>query len=87
MGTRSIPVSYPAFAGGEARLQRATPAVQVPAGGATTKVVLSRVEIINQPNPLDTVAQSYQGGAVVTLDFTSEVERAKAARSTCPTTT
>jgi len=42
---------------------------------------------INQPNPLDSAAQSYQGGAVVTLDFTPEVERPKAAGSTCPTTT
>jgi hypothetical protein len=43
--------------------------------------------VINQPNPLDTVAQSYQGGAVVTLDFAAEVERPKATGSTCPTTT
>jgi hypothetical protein len=43
--------------------------------------------VINQPNPLDTVAQSYQGGAVVTLDFAPEVERPKATGSTCPTTT
>lgn len=50
-------------------------------------VALSEAEIIIQPNPLDSVAQSYQGGAVVTLDFTAEVERPKAARSTCPTTT
>ncbi|WGR73728.1 MULTISPECIES: hypothetical protein [unclassified Bradyrhizobium] len=44
-------------------------------------------EIFKQPNPLDSLAQSYQGGAVVALDFTPEVERPKAARSTCPTTT
>jgi hypothetical protein len=43
--------------------------------------------VITQPNPLDSAAQSYQGGAVVTLDFTPEVERPKATGSTCPTTT
>lgn len=43
--------------------------------------------VIFQPNPLDSFAQSYQGGAVVTLDFALEVERPKAAGSTCPTTT
>jgi hypothetical protein len=43
--------------------------------------------IINQPNPLDSAAQSYQGGAVVTLDSTPEVERPKATGSICPTTT
>ena len=43
--------------------------------------------IIHQSNPLDSAAQSYQGGAFVTLDFTPEVERPKAARSICPTTT
>ncbi|MCP3409990.1 hypothetical protein [Bradyrhizobium sp. CCGB01] len=43
--------------------------------------------VISQPNPLDFAAQSYQGGAVVTLDFTLEVERPKAAGSICPTTT
>jgi hypothetical protein len=48
---------------------------------------LSGPEIIDQPNPLDSVAQSYQGGAVVTLDLAPEVERPKAARRNCPTTT
>ena len=43
--------------------------------------------ITNQPNPLDTAVQSYEGGAVVTLDFTPEAERRKAVRSTSPTTT
>jgi hypothetical protein len=43
--------------------------------------------VITQPNPLDSAAQSYQGGAVVTLDFAPEVERPKATGSTCPTTT
>ena len=45
------------------------------------------VEIMKQPNLLDSVAQSYQGGAFVALDFTPEEERPKAARSTCATTT
>ena len=40
-----------------------------------------------QPNPLDFVAQSYEGGAVVALDFTAEEARPKAGNSTCPTTT
>ncbi|WP_247989963.1 hypothetical protein [Bradyrhizobium sp. 186] len=40
-----------------------------------------------QPNPLDSVAQPYQGGAVVALDFTLEEARPKAACSICPTTT
>ncbi|MET4524973.1 hypothetical protein HAP41_0000015740 [Bradyrhizobium barranii subsp. apii] len=43
--------------------------------------------IIHQSNPLDSAAQSYQGGAFVTLDFTPEVERPKAACSIGPTTT
>ena len=51
------------------------------------RVALSRADITNQPNPLDSAAQSYEGGAVAALDFTPEVERPKAARSTCPTTT
>ncbi|MGY4286879.1 hypothetical protein ACVWXO_006099 [Bradyrhizobium sp. LM2.7] len=42
---------------------------------------------MKQPNPLDLAVQSYQGGAFVTLDFTREEERPKAARSICPTTT
>lgn len=51
------------------------------------KVALSGAETINPPNPLDSDAQSYEGGAVVTLDFAPEVERPKAARRNCPTTT
>lgn len=50
-------------------------------------VAQSRADITNQPNPLDSATQSYEGGAVAVLDFTPEVERPKAARSTCPTTT
>ncbi|MDE5443710.1 hypothetical protein GWG65_20115 [Bradyrhizobium sp. CSA207] len=46
-----------------------------------------REGIMKQPNPLDLAVQSYQGGAFVTLDFTPEGERPKAARSNCPTTT
>ncbi|MBR0713002.1 NAD(P)-dependent oxidoreductase [Bradyrhizobium liaoningense] len=44
-------------------------------------------EIMKQPNPLDSIAQSYQGGAFVTLDFTPEEERPKAVHSICATTT
>ena len=44
-------------------------------------------EIMKQPNPLDSVALSYQGGVFVALDFTPEEKRPKAARSICPTTT
>jgi len=50
-------------------------------------IALSLAEIANQPNSLDTAAQPYEGGAVATLDFTLEVERRKAVRSTSPTTT
>jgi hypothetical protein len=51
------------------------------------KLAPSLAAIIHQSNPLDSAAQSYQGGAVVTLDFALEVERPKAARRNCPTTT
>lgn len=74
MDTTSIVVSYPALADGGARLQ----------GG---RHLPRRSPITKQPNPLDSVSQSYQGGAVVALDFTPEGGRPKAARSTCPTTT
>jgi len=50
-------------------------------------LALSWTGTTNQPNPLDTAAQSYEGGAVATLDFTPEAERRKAVRSTSPTTT
>jgi hypothetical protein len=50
-------------------------------------VALSRAEIANQPNSLDTATLSYEGGAVAALDFTPEVERPKAVHSTSPTTT
>jgi hypothetical protein len=59
----------------------------VSTGGGAMSVAPSQAEIANHPNPLDTAAQSYQGGAVAPLDFTPEVERPKAAHSTCPTTT
>lgn len=49
--------------------------------------VLSRAANAHQPNSLDTAALSYEGGAVAALDFTPEVERPKAVRSTSPTTT
>jgi uronate dehydrogenase len=42
---------------------------------------------MKQPNPLDSIVQSYQGGVFVTLDFTPEEERPKADSNTCPTTT
>ena len=57
------------------------------AGAGAMSVTLSQAEISSHPNPLDTAAQSYQGGAVAPLDFTAEVERPKAAHGTCPTTT
>lgn len=79
MDTTSVVTSRPALADGEARYPggRRVP----PRHGTDLRAV------IFQPNPLDSFAQSYQGGAVVTLDFTLEVERPKAAGSTCPTTT
>jgi len=76
----------PASADGEARWQGAL-AAQGPARGSAMKAASSAPAIMKQPNPLDSAAQSYQGGAFVTLDFTPEVERPKAARSICPTTT
>ena len=33
-------------------------------------------EILKQPNPLDPIAQQYQGGAFVTIDFTPLEARA-----------
>jgi hypothetical protein len=58
-----------------------------PAEASAMSIALSRADVTNQPNPLDSATQSYEGGAVAVLDFTPEVERPKAARSTCPTTT
>jgi hypothetical protein len=55
--------------------------------GWQPSIAPQRERIIKQPNPLDSVVQSYQGGAFVALDFTPEEERPKAARSICPTTT
>jgi hypothetical protein len=51
------------------------------------KLAPSLAVIVHQPNPLDSAAQSYQGGAFVALDFTPEVERPKTACSIGPTTT
>ncbi|AJA61969.1 MULTISPECIES: hypothetical protein [Bradyrhizobium] len=63
------------------------PAAQVPAGEGAMKLAPALAAIIHQSNPLDSAAQSYQGGAFVTLDFTPEVERPKAACSIGSTTT
>ncbi|EJN13369.1 hypothetical protein PMI42_03225 [Bradyrhizobium sp. YR681] len=88
MDMTSIVTSHPALAEGGAGLQgsRHRPR-KSPAGEDATKFALSVAAIIHQSNPLDSAAQSYQGGAFVTLDFTPEVERPKAALSICPTTT
>ena len=88
MDTMSIVTAHPALADGAARLpgSRHLPHYS-PAGAGATSIALSRADITNQPNPLDSTTQSYEGGAVAALDFTPEVERPKAARSTCPTTT
>jgi hypothetical protein len=51
------------------------------------KLAPSLAVIVHQPNPLDSAAQSYQGGAFGVLDFTPEVERPKTACSIGPTTT
>lgn len=83
MGTTSSVTSYPALADGEGAIARGR---HVP-GRSRSRGRTVRTETINQSNPLDTIAQSYQGGALVTLDFTPEEERPKAAHSTCPTTT
>ncbi|WP_249143520.1 hypothetical protein [Bradyrhizobium liaoningense] len=84
----SIVTSRPALADGEAGFKgKPAPAAQVPAGGGAMKLAPSLAVIIHQSNPLDSAAQSYQGGAFVTLDFTPEVERPKAACSIGPTTT
>ncbi|MBR0748199.1 hypothetical protein JQ582_30130 [Bradyrhizobium japonicum] len=88
MDMTSIVTSRPAFADGEAGLKgKPAPAAQVPAGEGAMKLAPSLAVIIHQLNPLDSAAQSYQGGAFVTLDFTPEVERPKAACSIGPTTT
>ena len=88
MDTMSNISAHPALADGAARLpgSRHLPHYS-PAGAGATSIALSRADITNQPNPLDSTTQSYEGGAVAALDFTPEVERPKAARSTCPTTT
>jgi hypothetical protein len=88
MDTVSIVIAHPALAGrrGPIAGSRHLPH-RSPAAAGAMRVALSRAEITSQPNPLDSAAQSYEGGAVAALDFTPEVERPKAARSTCPTTT
>ena len=88
MDTMSIVTAHPALAGDAARLpgSRHLPHGS-PAGAGAMSVALSRADIANQPNSLDSATLSYEGGAVAALDFTPEVERPKAARSTCPTTT
>lgn len=88
MDTMSIVTAHPALADGAARSpgSRHVPH-RSPARAGAMSVALSRADITNQPNPLDSARQSYEGGAVAALDFTPEVERPKAARNTCPTTT
>ena len=88
MDMTSIVTSRPALADGEAGLKgsRHLPRKSLPREGAM-KLAPSLAVIIHQSNPLDSAAQSYQGGAFVTLDFTPEVERPKAACSIGPTTT
>jgi hypothetical protein len=66
---------------GSRHLPRKSPPVR-----RAMKLAPSLAVIIHQSNPLDSAAQSYQGGAFVTLDFTPEVERPKAACSIGPTT-
>ena len=87
MDTMSIVTAHPALADGAARLpgSRHLPHGSPAEAGAMS--ALSRAASANQPNSLDTAALSYEGGAVAALDFTPEVERPKAARITCPTTT
>lgn len=86
MDTMSIVTAHPALAGDAARSPESRHLLySSPAGVGAMSVALSH--ITNQPNPLDSAMQCYEGGAVAALDFTPEVERPKAARSTCPTTT
>ena len=88
MDMMSIDTAHPALADGAARLPGSRPLPYESAARAgAMSIALSRAEIANQPNSLDTAAQPYEGGAVATLDFTLEVERRKAVRSTSPTTT
>ena len=88
MDTMSIAPAHPALADDAARLpgSRHLPH-RSPAGAGAMSVALSRADITNQPNPLDSATLSYEGGAVAALDSTPEVERPKVARITCPTTT
>ena len=88
MDTMSIVTAHPALAGDAARLpgSRHLPH-RSPAGAGAMSIALSRADITNQPNPLDSATQSYEGGAVAVLDFTPEVERPKAACRIGPTTT
>lgn len=88
MDTMSIVTAHPALADGAARLpgSRHLPN-ESPAGAGAMSTTLSRAANAHQPISLDTAALSYEGGAVAALDFTPEVERPKAVRSTSPTTT
>jgi hypothetical protein len=88
MDTTSIATAHPAL--GRRRGPSAgqpVPATKVSAGAGAMGIARSLAEIANQPNPLDTAALSYEGGAVASLDFTPEVRRRKAVRSIGPTTT
>ena len=85
MDTMSIVTAHSALAGDAARLPGSRH--RSPAGAGAMNVALSRADIADQPNPLYSATKYYEGGAVAALDFTPEVERPKAARSTCPTTT
>ena len=88
MDTMSIVTAHPALADGAARLpgSRHLPHYS-PAGAGATSIALSRADITNQPNPLDSTTQSYEGGAVAALDFTPEEARRKKVCSTSQTTT
>lgn len=88
MDTMSIVTAHPTLAGDAARSPGSRHLLySSPAGVGAMSVARSRADITNQPNSLDSARQPYEGGAFVTLDFTPEVERPKAAPSTCPTTT
>ncbi len=73
MDTMSIVTAHSALAGDAARLPGSRHGAA--AGARAMNVALSRADMTNQPNPLDSATQSYEGGAVAALDFTPEVER------------
>ena len=87
MDTMSIAPAHPALTDGASRLPGSRHLPHGSPAGAGAMSARPRAASANQPNSLDTAALSYEGGAVAVLDFTPEVERPKAARSTCPTTT